>query len=224
MPNISCPGFRLVRNPGGSGIAQPIEGALASAYQGTTPAPVAGNVDMRVGDLVARLTNGYLSCDDNSSLYAVGTAWLGVCVGIVQYWDVANNVLQRGLGDRVPGGTVYGALDERESRILVMPFCDGQVWECQFAGIAVGVTRAAWKACIGANVDPTWAGAVLAQGRCNTQLDDTTVGVGAGLSFRIVDIPDETTFGPQDWAAVNVKAHVSANLAQQPPVGTTAGI
>jgi len=226
MANVSKTGFTLVKHPGGSGMAQPMLLPVISGYQAICGAV---NVDLCVGDPVSIHADGYCYAHLTTSTYTAANAYYGVVVGIDQYWSVANNRLEKGLGNRVPGATVYGAVIDRETRILVQPFASGQVWEVEFDVVAgqplTYATRAAYKALVGANVELLFTRASAALARANLCLSDALVsGAVATHPFRILDIPDETSAGPQDWTMTYVKAWVTANYCQQTPVGNTTGV
>lgn len=221
MSNLSVPGLQLVQYPSGRGSAQPVELTVVSGLQ-----PVANslNVDFNVGDPCIMLgTGGNVApgSGTGNTVFTVGDALFGVIEGVVQYYD--GTLIQRGLGNRVPGGTTY-TTTERETRVLVQPFADGQLWMAQFYGTVIGSTRAAYRSIIGANVAPIYSGANATTKKANLMLDDGTTtapATTATLVFRVIDIPDATIYGPQDFTSAYVKAIVTPNYVQTAPYQTT---
>lgn len=220
MANTSNSGFRLVKNPGGGGKAQPISYPVASGFQAVANGI---NVDLCVGDPCFRLSTGYIGVSTSGSTFTAGERPFGIIVGIEQYWDSTNGFISME-GNRVPGGTTYGTVYERETRVLVQPIGEDTILEIEFSTAATYTTYATWLAKIGENVDLLFTGASATTKRANPRLDESTIAApGTTLAWRIVDIPKFGTQGDieQDWTSAYVKAWVTPNLTQRAPVYTT---
>jgi len=210
--------MRIVQAPGQGGKLQPVSLPCASALQCVGGG--AANVDLCVGDPCSLRLTGYIDANTTSSTFTVGERHFGIVVGIEQYWDATNNVMQKGLGNRLPGGTTYGTVYERESRVLVQPLTADTIVECE-AAAATYTTYATYLALVGNNVDLTYAGSSATLKKAFPRVDLTTAHTTNTLAWRIFAIPKTTSAGPQDWTSAYVKIWLKANLTAQAPFYTT---
>lgn len=115
---------------------------VASAYQA---APGSTNVPLRVGDPVARVSDGTVALVTAGS----GTKVYGVIVGIERVYDSA--IGAPGKNRLVPGGTTWTGLPN-QTLVQVAPAL-GRIFEVDCDDAVTATTEAAYQAFRGENVD-----------------------------------------------------------------------
>lgn len=201
MDNPVRYGLRPFKGRAGADFA-PVWRDVASGYQA---APGAVNVNLNIGDPVIRVSDGTVAI-------ATGT---GVCHGVIiaigPYWNAARGLMEP--TSVLPGGTVYGSVFERRSRVLIMPVLNWY-FEIDVDDAVTATTEAAYRAFIGENANIAFS-ASAATGLASPRLDISTHATTNTLPWNIHDIsPNKLN---QDFAGANVKLIVSCNLPDESP-------
>ena len=199
MDNVARYGFRWVARRSGSGQPAPEFHPVASAYQA---APGGVNVDLNIGDPVKKVSDGTLA------LCAATDPVFGIVTDIAPYWDGT----KKARANRLPGGTTYGSLLDRQSMVGIILAFDN-IFECVCDDATTATTQAAYTAFIGENVDITInqvSGSTLA----TPKLDISGHAVTATLIWRIVGLSKRVDV---DFAGANVPLLVTGNVCQQAP-------
>ena len=194
ITNRSRYGFRHVRGMHTSAPPSPVMMHIATGYANR----------IRIGDPVKRVADGSIE------IAAEGNSVFGIVTGGGYYWDgtrVAPNKL-------IPGGTAWGTIWERRSRLLVTPAA-GQVFEIDVDD-QVNTTDAAYAALAGGNADHNIAN--TGNNDATPTLDISTIGT-ATAGWRV--LRTSQTFENEDLAGANVKLLVVINETQQAPYVTT---
>lgn len=195
-------GFRWVKSRTGSGIPVIEYYPVASAYQA---APGGVNVDLNIGDPVKKVNDGTLA------LAAAGDAIFGIVATVDAYWDGAKKVR----ANRLPGGTTYGTVLDRESRVGIYLFADN-IFEVVADDAVTATTQAAYEAFIGENTDIT-INQVSGDTHAYPKLDISLHGTGTA-QCRIVGIANRIDI---DFTGANVPILITGNEVQQAPFQTT---
>lgn len=207
MANRAENGFKFVRGINGSrDTPEPEQWPIASGYQGAIQG--GGNVDVNVGDLVKRLSTGYLSIAEGTEItsYNPGTVNadipVGVVVGFSPYFD--GTVMQP--TSVLPGGTVYGTNFTRQSFALVVPIQSG-IWSINVDENTTATTYAAYLALVGQRVDFV-----------NTNATATEAGPRIDISGHATTVTHRFTIyglspsqNDLDYSAVDMSILVTAN-------------
>jgi len=198
MPNPYNYGFQYLGPLGGGSPAKAVRCRVV------TNSPQALNV----GDPVALRATGYVD------LCIVNEANLfGIIVGIGPYFDGVRMTY----GNNLPLATTYGAVVDRESTVWVVPAA-GNLFSAMCDDAVTAVTRAAYLALIGTNVDHLVAAVPPLN---HPRLDISGFTAVASMQWRIMDLSKDVTV---DYAAVNVPLIVSGNEVATPPASPLAGI
>jgi hypothetical protein len=188
---------------------KPEEWPVASAYQA---APGGTNVPLRVGDPVARVSDGTVALVAAGS----GTDVYGVIVGIVQIYDSAIGAPRPSVN--VPGGTTWTGLPN-QTKVLVRPVL-GCIFEVDSDDIVTATTLAAYQAFRGENADIIYV-PVLNVGAF-PKLDISTHATTAALQCNIVGI--SPTCENLDYAGANVKVLIQFNQVDDAGLPTATGV
>lgn len=195
-------GFRWVKSRTGSGIPVVEYYAVASAYQA---APGGVNVDLNIGDPVKKVNDGTVA------LAAATDAIFGIIADIAPYWDGTKKVRS----NRLPGGTTYGSLLDRESRVGIILFADN-IFEVVCDDSSTATTQAAYTALIGENADIT-INQVSGDTHAYPKLDISDHKT-ATAQCRLVALSNRVDI---DYAGANVPLLVTGNEVQQAPFQVT---
>lgn len=201
--NAALYGFRWVGNRKGVSQPKPQRVYVATGYQAS---PGGVSVDLNVGDPVKKVSDGTVA------LCAAGDATYGIIIGVDPYWDGAKFARS----NRLPGGTAWGTVQERKSKLLILPVAE-QYFECVCDDATTFTTEATYGAAVGENVDMTInqvSGSTLA----TPKLDISTHGTSNALVWRIVDYAQRVN---TDYSGANVPLIVTCNLVQEAPFQTT---
>lgn len=211
--NVARYGFRYQGITAGVGHPKPIEvivatGASFDVTGGTQ------NCALTAGDVVTKLsTGGVTLCAGNET---TPVAPYGVVIGVKPYYD--STIGQTGAmrpSSSLPSDIAWGTNLDRQSKLIVMPFLPGQLWEVDVDDATTATTLAAYQAFIGENVSMINTGAANdVPPRAKPKLDISTHNTTATLFFRIVGISQ--TLDNVDFSGANVKLLVEANVAQTP--------
>lgn len=185
---------------------------VATGYQASING--GGNVDINIGDIVRRVSNGTVELADGSEGASSAESMYAVVIGVRPYWD--GTVMRP--STRLPGGTAWGTVQERKSQLMVVPVTAG-TWSIDVDDKATATTEAAYQALIGENADFVNTNTSPADS-AQPQLDISSH-VATTASFRIIDISG--TVENQDFAGSNIKLLVAANEVQNAPF-VTAGV
>lgn len=206
--NRSRYGFRLLNHLAGHVAYE--ERIVADSYQANPGA--AGAVDLCIGDPVVQANDGTVT------IAAAGAVCWGVIVGVIQYWDSVKGVLWPGTGGRVPGATTGGGIEDRYSKVLVVPVI-GVEFEVDCDDAVTATTKAAYQAFVGENCDLSYSVDTTAK-QANPRLDISThVATTAGWRIKRIS----KTLENVDFSGSYVKLVVECNEVQNPPA-QTAGI
>jgi hypothetical protein len=206
--NVRQSGFRWVSSYLGAKQPNIIVHHVATAYQASVaPGPV--NCDIWPGDPVNMVNDGSLK------IAAAGESILGIVADIKEYWD--GSVMA--FGNKLPGGTAYGTVLERQSKIGIIPVA-GQLFEIDCDDAVTATTEAAYQALIHENCDHVFA-PVTADKRAYPMLDIATH-VATTAQWRIVGISRRVSTNT-DFAGNYVKLLVTCNEVQNAPF-VTAGL
>lgn len=192
-------GFRWQKGFGSRTDCEPFRAFVATGYQA---APGAVNVDLNVGDVVKRVSDGSVS------LCVAAEAPYGVIVGIAPYYDTSLGAMK--IGNSLPGGTAWGTLTERQSVVWVVPVAN-QVFEADCDDNVTATTLAGYQAFYGENVELS-INAVAP--RANPRVDISLHATTNTLMWRILEVAPRVN---QDFTGNYVKLLVTANIAQQAP-------
>lgn len=202
--NPALYGFRWRKSRTGSGMPVPEWYAVASAYQAS---PGGVNVDLNIGDPVKKVSDGTVA------LCAAGDQVFGIVCDIGPYWDGSKK--QR--ANRLPGGTTYGSLLDRQSRVAIL-LAGENIFECVCDDTVTATTEAGYTALIGENVDIT-INQVSGDTHAYPKLDISTHETGGATKvWRIVTLSNTPGI---DFSGANVPLLVTGNLIQQAPDQTT---
>jgi hypothetical protein len=182
---------------------------VASAYQA---APGTVNVPLRVGDPVARVSDGTVALVAAGS----GTDVYGVIVGIERVYDSA--VGAPGKNSLVPGGTTWTGLPN-QTLVQVAPVL-GRIFEVDVDDATTATTEAAYQAFRGENVDIVY-GAVLNTGAF-PRVDISGHATTAALQCNIVGI--SPTQDNQDFSGSHVKLLIQFNQVDDAGLPTATGV
>jgi hypothetical protein len=171
MANTSIGGYRFVRTSNGGHGPSVMEFPVADS----------NSTAIFTGDVVKMTSGGFVD------VAAAGdTQLLGVCHGVVQYWD--GEFLRQ--GRYLPASTTSGSVRDRQSRILVT-LAEGAVFEVDADDGVTATTEAAFQAFVGENCDITAGAGSTATGQSGHSLDIGDHKSGAaqvrivGLSSRL---------------------------------------
>lgn len=210
MNNGHIAGFRAVpRN--GANLPQPVRGLVASGYQGAINGGT--SIDINAGDPVRRLSTGYFEIADGSEGAGGGETIWGVCIGFEPFYDSALGNMR--LGDKLPGGAVYGTNFTRQSKILVQRVTDCD-WEIDCDDATTATTEALYLALIGENCDHIFL--TGSEPKSNCMLDISGHATTAA-QWQILGI--SPSLANQDFSGLYVKLLVTINEGQIAPFSTT---
>lgn len=199
-------GFRWVRSLIGSTPPSAIACRVASAYSGAINGGT--TIDINIGDPVRFVSGGTVAhAAGNEAAGNNGQDIYGIVVNILPYYDGRKRVP----GDRLPAGTTYGSVLERQSFVEVFPAA-GHVWEIDCDDAVTFTTEAGYYSAIGKNADHRLT--TGSEPKTNCLLDISTVGT-ATAQWRILDI--SKTVANQDFTGAYVKMLVTCNETQIAP-------
>jgi hypothetical protein len=202
MDNQALYGFRWVKSRTGSGTPAPEWVSVASAYQA---APGGVNVDLNIGDPVKKVNDGTVA------LAAAGDAIFGIVCDVGPYWDGTKKVR----ANRLPGGTTYGSVFDRESKVAIYLFADN-IFAVVCDDASTATTQAAYQALVGENADIT-INQVSGDTHAYPKLDISDHKTGTA-QCRLVAIDNRVDI---DFTGANVPFLVTGNEVQQAPFQTT---
>ena len=200
--NVHRYGFRPVKPWKGTQVPEPIECAVADAYQATSDG-AASNVDLNVGDPVKMVSTGTVGLSITTN-----DVW-GIVMAVKPYW----NGTAMTYGNRLPGATTGGGLISRQSRVMVCPV-EAYIWECDVDDASTATTYAAYQAFIHENVDHTCVADLTnaSKPKANPLLDISGHNTTATLGWRIMGI--SPSLDNADFSGTYVKLWVTCNNVQ----------
>ncbi len=199
-------GFRPFMGIGGVLPPRPIKMAVASAYQGQNGG--AQSIDLCIGDPVKRVSDGTVA-----HAAAGDVVIMGVVVGICPFWSASLGAMT--FGDRLPGGTTYTTLLDRQSFVMVQPVND-MIFEVDCDDAVTATTFLTYQALIGENCDHAYTVGSEPISDCNLDISDHKT---ATAQWRIVDI--SPTMNNRDFSGAFVKLLVTCNESTFPPFSTS---
>lgn len=206
-------GLRFHSTMTGSGKPSVITHHVATGYDGQPDA--ATSVDINIGDIVTLLDAGgvRLAAVADTKLY-------GVVVGVRPYYDGTKMVF----GNKLPNSTAYGTILERQSKLDIIPFVPGYLFEIDFDAAATTNTLAGYQALISSNAHFA-VSCDAATGKANYRLDTSDLEAQesseASAHFRFMGV--SPTVDNQDFTGNYVKALVAVNESVMPHIFTTGG-
>jgi hypothetical protein len=198
----SYAGFKWIRSLTGATPPSAIPCRVASGYSGSING--GSTIDINIGDPVRFVSTGTVAHAAGNEGASGGEDIYGIVVNVLPYWDGQRKVF----GNRLPAGTAYGSLLERQSMVEVYP-AYGHVWEIDVDENTTATTESGYYAFIGENCDHRFT--TGSEPKTNCLLDISTHGT-ATAQWRIVNISGNV--GNQDFSAVGVKLLVTCNEAQ----------
>ena len=171
----------------------------------------ATNLNLNVGDVVTRLTSGFVSLCGGNENSQTSVAVFGVVVGMgpAGFFNGTRMVRQNFL----QSGCTYGTNIERISQVFVVPAATGGFWEIDVDDNTTATTLLTYQALVGENADHrNTPNDTLLQ--ANPLLNIASHGTSAALSCRIEGI--STNFANQDYSGTFVKMLIRFNKGQEP--------
>ena len=206
----SYPGFHWQRSLTGHTPPSPIVCRVASGYSGSING--GSTIDINLGDPVRFVSTGTVAhAAGNEAAANAAEDIFGIVCNILPYWDGT----KRTPGFRLPAGTTYGSVLERQSLVEVIPVA-GQIFEIGVDDITTATTEAGYIAFIGENCDHRLT--TGSEPKTNCLLDISTHGT-ATAQWRIVDISPNVA--NQDFSGANVRLWVTCNEAQNSAFSAT---
>lgn len=202
-------GFKWHRGDFGRTPGDIVRCPVASGYSGSING--GSTIDLNIGDPVRRLADGTVAHAAGNEGASGGQDIYGVVQSIEPYWDGSKRVP----GSRLPAGTTYGSILERQSAVLVVPVA-GQVFEIEVDDITTATTESGYQALVGNNADHRLTTGT--EPKTNCLLDISTAGT-ATAQWRIIGI--SRNIKNQDFSGAYVKLLVVCNEVQQAPFTTT---
>lgn len=204
--NIAKYGFRYFG--GADNLLKPLEKIVASAAEFDVTGGIQ-NAVLQAGDVVALVSDGSVTmCAGNETTPGLP---YGVVAGIVEYYD--SSIGQAGAmrkANNLPSAITWGTNRERASKILVVPFLPGQMWEVDVDDIVTATTLATYEALEGENVSFINSGAAASTPAwIKPKIDISTHATTASLFFRLEKV--SPTKDNVDFSGANVKMLVSIN-------------
>lgn len=202
--NVKKYGFRWSISGNGKPLPEPIEYVVADAYQATIDGG-GTNVGLSIGDPVKQVSTGTVA------LANAGDAIFGIIVGFGPRWD--GYLMQP--TNYLPGATTGGGINERLSRVYVVPASLG-LWEVDCDDKTTATTEAAYRALIHQTCDHACPGDTSNASfpKANPMLDISTQGTGSA-QWKIVRIGQ--TVENQDFSGLYVKLIVKVSETQESP-------
>lgn len=212
MDNPARYGFRWTKG-NASGSKPPIVECFCATGASFDVDGGAQNVRLRAGDPVVKAADGSINLARGTENGGTAAAPWGIVVGFRPYWNGSQSVFE----DTLPSDQVYGSVQERQTKVMVIPLAPGMLFEVDVDD-TVNTTEAAYQALGMANVQHQLTGAV---GAANAfpKLDISAVGVTATFPWRIIG--PAKTMENYDFSGANVKMLVEANACQHPFSSTT---
>lgn len=202
-------GFKWVRSLFGHTPPSPVTCRVASGYSGSING--GSTIDINLGDPVRFVSTGTVAHAAGNEGGSGGEDIFGIVCNILPYWDGTRRVP----GFRLPAGTAYGSVLERQSFVEVIPVA-GQLFEIEADDVVTATTEAGYYAFIGENADHRLT--TGSEPKTNCMLDISTHGT-ATAQWRIVNISQ--TVANQDFSGAYVKLYVTCNETQIAPFVTT---
>jgi hypothetical protein len=213
--NVSRYGFRFFGLNGGNGHVKPNMEIVATAASFDVSGGIQ-NAALRAGDVVTRASTGGVTLCGGGENSQTPVNPFGVIVGVLPYYDstIGLSGAMRFTGS-LPSDISWGTNLARQSKLLVMPFMPGQIWEVDADENTTATTEAAYQAFIGENVTMINTGAASTTPPwARPKLFMSTHATTATLCFRIRGI--SPTLDNVDFSGANVKLLVEANISQNP--------
>lgn len=204
--NLHLYGIRFLETKNGSNMPSPILKRVASGYAPAINGRTDTALALHIGDPVHALSTGYVQlCAGQEAAGAAAETVDGIIVGIEQYYDGEKIVRA---GHKVPYGTAYGTVFERETRVMVIPTANNY-FEIDCDDASTFTTYATYLAAIGEAADHTFdVGTVDRAGYANPRLDISTHSTSTA-QWKIVDISKSKN--NRDFSGLNVKLVVEIN-------------
>jgi hypothetical protein len=173
------------------------------------------NAALRIGDpITMNSTTGMVTlCQGYEASGNNGNAVLGIVVGVMPYWDAAQNLMVP--ANALQSDIAWGTLLERQSKVLYIP-AEAGIWEIDCDDAVTATTEAAYQAFINNNCDHTLAGASGTS--LNPRLDISQQGT-ATAQWRIEGV--SPTLMNRDFSGNYVKLLVSVNEGVKGPYTAT---
>ena len=204
-------GFKWVRSLFGNTPPNAVECRVASAYSGAING--GSTIDINIGDPVRFVSTGTVAHAAGNEGASGGEDIWGVVVSIMPYWDGTRMVP----GFRLPAGTTYGSVLERQSRVLVYPVA-GQVFEVDADDATTATTESGYLAFVGENCDHRLTTGSEPKSNC---LLDISTHVATTAQWRILNVSKNVA--NQDFSGGFTKLYVTCNETQIAPF-VTAGV
>lgn len=204
--NIVKYGFRYFG--GADNLPKPLEKIVASAAEFDVTNGIQ-NAVLQAGDVVALVNDGSVTmCAGGETTPGLP---YGVVVGGIKYYDSSiGQAGQMRIANNLPSAITWGTNRERASRVLVVPFLPGQLWEVDVDDATTATTFAAYEAFEGENVTFINSGAASSTPAwIRPKIDISTHATTASLFFRIEKV--SPTRDNVDFSGANVKLLVSIN-------------
>ena len=199
VDNLYRYGFHFVRSANGMGCPPPIELPVATGYQAQVGTV---NVDLNIGDPVV-LSNGNVQLCPGSE-GTPGDPW-GIIVGIGNFgkvWDGSRMTPN----DKIPGGTAWGTILERQSKVLVVPAHWG-IWSV-VVDDTTATDEATYQSYVGSNMDHVLE-VDSDNSKAKPELDRSSVATTATLQWRVLEV--DRNVSNKDFSEDNVRLLVTAN-------------
>lgn len=207
-------GFRLVQTP--SAHVNPIMKIVATAESFDVSGGLQ-NAALGAGDVVTLVSTGGVTLANGNETTPSNP--YGVIMAVLPYYD-ATIGLSGAMrpSSTLPSDLSWGTNLSRQSKLLIMPFLPGQLWEVDVDDITTATTEAAYQALIGENVSMiNTAAASTVPPRVAPKIDISTHAVTATLCFTIAAV--SPTLDNVDFAGANVKLLITPNIAQDGAYG-----
>lgn len=212
--NVSQYGFRLVQNA--SAHVNPMMKIVATAESFDVTGGLQ-NAALGAGDVVTLLSTGGITlCPGNET--TPGNPF-GVIQSVLPQFDASIGLAgAMKFASTLPSDLAWGTSLPRQSKVIVVPFLPGQIWEVDADDIVTATTEAAYQALIGENVSfINTAAASTVPPRVAPKIDISTHATTATLCFTIVGI--SPTMLNVDFSGANVKLLITPNIAQDGAYG-----
>lgn len=212
--NVSKYGFRLVQNA--SAHVNPIMKIVATAESFDVSGGLQ-NAALGAGDVVKLLSTGGVTLAAGNETTPDNP--YGVIVGVLPYYDSSIGLAGAMRPSNVlPSDIAWGTNLSRQSKLIVVPFMPGQLWEVDVDDSSTATTEAAYQAFIGENVSMiNTAAANTVPPRVAPKIDISTHATTATLCFTIAGI--SPTMENVDFSGANVKLLITPNIAQDGAYG-----
>lgn len=223
--NVVRYGFRPASpNAWGTGLFIPKVEIVATA----TSFDVSGglqNAALRQGDVVTKVSTGGVTLCGGAENGQTPVFPYGVVAAALPYYDSTIGVSGAMRPSfSLPSDIAWGTNLARQSKLMVIPFLPGQIWEVDSDDAVTATTEAAYQAFIGENVSIiNTAAASVTPPYAAPKVDISSHATTASLFFNIAGI--SPTLDNVDFAGANVKLLIRFNFqaAATPSAATPTG-